>query len=418
MFNVLAFLCCLSQKGYYNASQRIYQMHDNSPPAWHWMRKLKATHPVCAIFNQFGPTETTVGAILYEVLLESNDGSHALTPTGRPLANIKIHILDSSLQPVPLNMSGELYIGGSNVARGYLHKPELMAEKFLADPSSADPEARLYKTGALARYLSDGTIEFLGQVADRVRVHGIWVELSEIQAIVSQHPAVHSLLVMVREDMPGDQQIVAYAVLRQGQTTTVSDLQNYVLQYLPLHMVPSAFVFLDALPMTQHGSVDRQSLLRPDSSTEYAKNDIVAHSDIEAKLVGIWESLLQTSSIAVHDNFFDLGGNSLLAVRLMARVQREFQQELPISVLFQKATPELLAAELLRRRWFGNESALVEIQPIGTKRPLFCIHPIGGEVFCYADLARQLGPEQPVYGLQVPGKSHQQVCSTLEDIDR
>ncbi|HEU5226352.1 MAG TPA: amino acid adenylation domain-containing protein [Ktedonobacteraceae bacterium] len=388
------------------------------PPAWHWMRKLKATYPACTIFNQFGPTETTVGATLYEVQLESNDGSYALTPIGKPLANTQIHILDSSLQPVPIHLPGELYISGSHVARGYLHDPALTAEKFLADPSSADPETRLYKTGALARYLSDGTIEFLGQVADRVRVHGIWVELSEIQAILSQHPAVHSLLVMVREDMPGDQQIVAYVVLREGQTTTVSDLRNYVSQYLPLHMVPSTFVFLDALPMTQHGGVDRQSLLRPDSSTERAKNDIVAHSDIEAKLVGIWESLLQTSPIAVQDNFFDLGGNSLLAVRLMARVQREFQQELPISVLFQKATPELLAAELLRRRWSGNESALVEIQPIGTKRPLFCIHPIGGEVFCYADLARQLGPEQPVYGLQVPGKSHQQACSTLEDMAR
>jgi len=314
-------------------------------------------------------------------------------------------------------MPGEIYIGGSNVTRGYLHDPELTAEKFIADPFSTKPGARLYKAGDLARYLPDGNSEFLGQLDDQVKIRGIWIELSKVQAVLSQHHTVRTAVIMARRDTQGDRYLVAYVVLREGQTTRVSELRKYISQYLPTYMVPSTFVLLDSLPMTSHGRVDRQALPIPESFKERVKVHVAPQSEIESKLVQIWESLLHISPISIHDSFFDLGGNSLVAVRLMAKIQREFQQELPIAVLFQKTTPEHLATELLRLRWSTTHSALVEIQPTGTKRPFFCVHPIGGEVFCYAELAHQLGSEQPFYGLQALRQSHQQKpFQTIEEM--
>lgn len=398
---------------------------EGETPTWSWMKKLNAEHPACKIFNHYGSTETTVGAANYLVQQEQDEYSYTSTPIGRPLANTQMYILDDSLGLVPIHMPGELYIGGSNIARGYLHDPELTAEKFIDDPFSAKPGARLYKTGDLARYLPNGNIEFLGRIDDQVKVRSIRIEPDKVRAVLSQHPAVRSVAVVTNGGTSGDKHLVAYVVLQEGQKALASDLRRYASQYLPIYMVPSAFVLLDALPMTSRGRMDRQALPMPDSFRARAKAHVAPHTDVELKLVQIWESLLQVSPIGVDDNFFDLGGNSLVAVRLMAKIQREFQQELPIAVLFQKSTPEQLATELLRRRWSTTHSALVEIQPAGMKRPFFCVHPVGGEVFCYADLARQLGPERPLYGLQVPGPSHQQkpfqtieemACSYLEEI--
>jgi amino acid adenylation domain-containing protein len=384
---------------------------------WDWMRKLKTEHPACTIFNHYGSSESTVGVTTYLVEQEQDERSHSSTPIGRPLANTQAHILDSSLAPVPIYLPGELYIGGSNVARGYLYDPELTAEQFIDDPFSTEPDARLYKTGDLARYLPDGNIEFLGRTDDQIRIRGVWIEQGKVRAVLSQHPAVRFAMLKVREDVPGDRYLVAYVVLQEGQTVMSSELRKYVSQNLPIYMVPAAFVMLDTLPMTPHGRVDYQALPFPKSFREHARTHVAPQSEIELKLVQIWESLLQISPISVHDNFFDLGGNSLVAVRLMAKIQREFQQELPIAVLFQKATPEQLATELLRRRWSTTHAALVEIQPAGTKRPFFCVHPVGGEVFCYTELARQLGSEQPFYGFQVPRQSDKQISlQTIEEM--
>lgn len=292
--------------------------------SWDRLRQLKAEHPACSIYQQYGSAETTAGVIITLVEYEQAMDRRGYLPIGRPLANTQAYILDQALQQVPISTPGELYIGGSSVARGYVHNPALTTERFIADPFSASPDARLYRTGDRACYLPDGTIE-----------------------------------------LPGER--------------------------------------------------DEQPEAGPGENQEPAKGQSVPHSDIEAKLINIWENLLQFSPISAQDNFFDQGGNSLIAVRLMAQIKREFQQELPISVLFQKSTPALLAIELLRRRWSGLRSALVGIQPTGTKPPFFCVHPVGGEVVCYADLARQLGPEQPFYGLQVPWQNPAQ---TIEEMAR
>ncbi len=384
---------------------------------WSWLTKLKTEHPACTIFNQYGLNESTVGASTYLIQPEQDEHRYTSTPIGHPLANTQIAILDSLLEPVPVHLPGELYIGGANVARGYLYNPELTAEKFIADPLSKNPGARLYKTGDLARYLPDGTIELLGRIDDQFQTRGIWIEQGKVQATLSQHPAVRYVTIKVHTDTSGERHLVAYVLLRKGHKATISDLRRYTSHYLPIYMVPAAFVLLDTLRITPHGSIDYQSLPVPEGFRERAKTHVAPQSEIELKLVQIWESLLQISPISIHDNFFELGGNSLIAVRLMAKIQREFQQELPIAVLFQKATPGQLATELLQRRWSKTHSALVEIQSTGTKRPFFCVHPIGGEVICYAELARQLGSEQPFYGFQVPKQSQQHIpFQTIEEI--
>src|SRR5581483_11033592 len=391
---------------------------DGETSAWDWLRKLKAEHPTCTILNHYGTPEAIVGATTCLVEQEQGGYSHTSTPIGRPLANVQIHILDNTLEPVPIYTPGELYIGGSHVARGYWHDPALTAEQFIADPFSTKPGARLYKTGDLARYLPNGDVEFLGRIDDQIIIRSIRIEQGEVQAVLNRHPAVHFAMALARENTSGDRQLLAYIVPREGQAVTVGELRKHVSQYLRSYMLPSAFVLLDALPMTPQGNVDYQQLPTLDSLRQRTKAHVAPHSEIELKLVRIWEDLLQTSPISVNDNFFDLGGNSLVAVRLMAQIQREFQQKLPISVLFQKTTPEQLATELLRRCWSTTHAALVEIQPTGTKLPFFCVHPIGGEVFCYAELAHQLGADQPFYGLQVPGQSHPQPLQTIEAMAR
>lgn len=396
---------------------RICLILAGETPAWGWARKLKAAHPACAILTLYGSSETTIGAIAYQIQLDQDERCHTSTPIGQPLAGTQAYVLDSSLSPVPIHMPGELYIGGSQVARGYQHDPDLIAEKFIENPCGPDTGTRLYKTGDLARYLPDGNLELLGRVDNQLKIRGVWIEQSKVQAVLSQHPAVRFVVITVREDAPGDKHLVAYVVLKGGQSIASGDLRRYLLQYLPIYMVPSAFVLLDELPMTPQGRIDYRTLPVPESFKGHSKTHVAPQSEIEVKLVQIWSSLLQMSQISVHDNFFDLGGNSLLAVRLMAKIQREFQQELPIAVLFQKSTPEQLATELLRRRWSGTNAALVEIQPEGSKRPFFCVHPVGGEVFCYVELARQLGVEQPFYGFQVPHQTQAQQQIPLQTIE-
>jgi amino acid adenylation domain-containing protein len=384
---------------------------------WPWLKKLQADYPACLIVNQYASAACVAGAITYLVRPETDGRNHTSTPVGQPLATTQAYILDSLLQPVPIYLPGELYIGGSQVARGYLGEPERTTERFIADPFGSAPDARLYRTGELARYLPDGSIELLGRVDDQLKIRGIWIEQGKIQAILSQHPAVSFVALLTRENVAGGRHLVAYVALREGYKATVGDLRTYLAQSLPVYMLPSAFVLLDTLPLTSHGLIDYQALPVPERLQERARTHSAPQNEVEAKLVDIWENLLQISPISVHDNFFDLGGNSLVAVRLMAKIKREFQQELPIAVLFQKATPEQLAIELLRRRWSTTYAALVEIQPEGTKRPFFCVHPIGGEVFCYAELARQLGSEQPFYGFQVPRQPQQPILpQTIEEM--
>ena len=316
--------------------------------AWEWVKRLQALAPPgCVIFNHYGPTETTVGVLTYRVKNEQDERGYTTTPLGRPIANTQIYLLDQHRNLVPIGIPGEVYIGGASVARGYLNRPELTSERFIPNPFNTEPDARLYKTGDLARYLPNGNIEFLGRIDDQVKLRGFRIELGEIEAVLSQHPAVQKAVVIVREEVPGDKCLVAYVVLHNNQTATVDDLQSYMLKQVPTYMVPFAFVLLRELPLTANGKVDRRALPPPEVSRCMAKDTFVAPTlPLHHQLVQIWEDLLGVRHIGIRDNFFYLGGHSLLAARLINQIEQVFGKRIPLATLFTRPTIEQLADAL------------------------------------------------------------------------
>ncbi|MEG3936130.1 amino acid adenylation domain-containing protein [Microcoleus sp. B13-B4] len=365
----------------------------------------------CKLINGYGPTENTTFTCCYPITEPDQLGNSV--PIGRPITNTQVYLLDSYLQPVPIGVPGELYIGGDGLARGYLNRPDLTEEKFIPNPfprskgakeeQSLNPE-RLYKTGDLAHYLPDGNIEFLGRIDNQVKIRGFRIELGEIESTLSQYPAVRQCAVIARIDTDSDKRLVAYIVADQQQKPTTDELRRFLKQKLPDYMVPSAFVFPDALPLTPNGKIDRRALPAPDRlKQEPASTFVPPSDDLEIQLTKIWENVLGKKPIGVKDNFFDLGGHSLLAVRLFAQIEKTFGKNLPLATLFQAPNIEELANILRQKGWSVPWQTLVAIQPGGSKPPLFCIHPVGGNVLCYRDLAHYLGQEQPVYGLQAVG---------------
>ncbi|HEX8650921.1 MAG TPA: amino acid adenylation domain-containing protein, partial [Pyrinomonadaceae bacterium] len=358
-------------------------------------------HP-SRFINAYGPTEATITATVYE----SRTNVAAIRqlsriPIGRPVFNTPVYILDPHLQPVPVGVTGELYIGGVSLARGYLNRPDLTAEKFIPNPFSDQSGARLYRTGDHGRYLADGNIEFLGRLDDQVKVRGFRIELGEIEAALAEHAAVRQAAVITLETAPGDKRLIAYVVVDQKQQIATSELRAYLKQRLPEYMVPAVFVLLDELPLMPNGKVNRRALPAPDESRPDLQERYVAPRDFwELELIKIWEDIFNIHPIGVTDNFFELGGHSLLAVRVMAQIQKRLGQTIPLAALFQGATIEHLASVLRRQNNALAPLPLVAIQPGGSKRPLFCVHGIGGGVIDYVHLARHLGSDQPFYGLQ------------------
>ncbi len=372
-----------------------------------------------SLWNLYGPTETTVWSSIYQVeASQSRCGAKdTLVPIGTPIANTQIYILDRHLQPVPMGVAGELHIGGTGLARGYLNLPGLTSEKFIPNPFTNEPEARLYKTGDLVRYLPNGVIQYLGRIDHQVKIRGFRIELGEIEALLSQHPDVLQTVVIAREDVPGDKRLVAYLVPDQEQTPTVSDLHQFLKEKLPEYMIPSAFVLLESFPLTPNGKVDRRALLAPDIKLNLEASFLPPRNLLELQMTHIWETLLGAHPIGVQDNFFDLGGHSLLALRLMAQIQQQFGKSLPLATLFQGATIEYLTSILQKHSDPQPSSPLVALQPSGNLPPFFCIHPVGGNVFCYTHLARHLGFEQPFYSLQSPGLNGEREPHTcIEDM--
>jgi len=353
------------------------------------------------LLNAYGPTETTITATVFKISGRAGENTtHQRVPIGRPLVGRAIYILDQHGNPVPIGVPGELYIGGASLARGYLNRPELTAEKFIPDPFSAEPGARMYKTGDLARYLPDGNIEFLGRVDHQVKIRGFRIELGEIEAALGQHPAVREAVVLAREDAPGEKRLVAYVVAEAA----ADELRRFLKDKLPDPMVPAVFVLLDTLPLLSNGKIDRRALPAPDRTRpELDKAFLAPRDDLEFQLAHIWEEVLGVRPVGMRDNFFELGGHSLLAVRLFALIEKRLGKKLPLTTVFQGATVELLAKVLRQQATAGSQSSLVAIQPGGRKRPLFLVHPAGGHVFPYVHLAQLLGPEQPCYGLQARG---------------
>ncbi|WP_066383167.1 non-ribosomal peptide synthetase [Anabaena sp. CA = ATCC 33047] len=372
--------------------------------SWNLINKIQQLAPECTIINHYGPTETTVGVLTYQLCSDNCKYQSVTVPLGRPLPNTQIYILDEQMQPVPLGVKGELYIGGASVTRGYLHRPELTQIKFIANPFSQDGKAFLYKTGDLARYLPDGNIEFLGRVDNQVKIRGYRIELEEITTVLSQHSSVQQAVVLLQEDETGNQRLVAYIVPRKDVIANVDDWRDFLKSKLPEYMIPSAFMKLKTLPLTSNGKVNRQALPMVDLLNETTENAFVPpRESIELQLKNIWEEILQIRPIGVKNNFFEVGGHSLLAVRLIARIEKSFQQKIPLSAFLKNPTIEHLAGILRQEPASISVSPLVSIQPLGNQKPFFCIHPSEGHVICYYHLAKYLGAERPFYGLVAPG---------------
>ncbi|WP_254564921.1 non-ribosomal peptide synthetase [Oscillatoria sp. HE19RPO] len=310
---------------------------------WEAVATIRESAPHCRIFNHYGPTETTVGVLTYEVP-QTHPPYAKTVPLGSAIANTQIYILDRHQQPVPIGVTGELYIGGAGVARGYLNRPELTQDKFIPNPFQNSPENRLYKTGDRARYLPDGTIEFLGRIDEQVKIRGFRIELGEIEAVLAQHPTVRDTGVTLREDEPGNPRLVAY-IVPSGKLDSEA-IREFLAQRLPEYMIPTAFVAMDRLPLTANGKRDRRALPTPDTQLATATEYIAPRTPVEAAIAGIWAELLHCPDISIHDDFFALGGHSLLATQAISRLRATFQVELPLKTLFEATTLATLAERI------------------------------------------------------------------------
>jgi amino acid adenylation domain-containing protein len=300
-----------------------------------------------SIVNHYGPTETTIGSLTYDV--DGRDGAAAAAstvPIGRPIAGTEIYVIDEQLQPVPIGAPGELLIGGAGLARGYRSQPEQTAERFIAHPFSTDPRARVYRTGDVVRFLADGNVEFLGRADDQVKIRGFRVELGEIETVLRSHPAISQVAVLMREESPGDRRLAAYVV----GDAPVEDLRALARGQLPDYMVPSAFVRLEELPLTPNGKLDRAALPAPDVTNESTREYVAPSSEIEQRLVEIWAEALGIEHVGVQDDFFELGGHSLLATQVIARIRSAYDVQLPLHSLFTSPRIADLALEVQAAR--------------------------------------------------------------------
>ncbi|HMZ78170.1 MAG TPA: amino acid adenylation domain-containing protein, partial [Acidobacteriota bacterium] len=391
------------------------------------------------VWNLYGPTETTIWSTCLK--LEPNQP----ISLGRPIANTQVFILDQSLHPVPIGIPGELCIGGDGLARGYLNRPELTAERFKTgvtgpgsgvrgsgatepdqpegqreeslEPTSQETWGRsetqgqtlnpaprtLYRTGDLARWRPDGTIEYLGRLDFQVKVRGFRIELGEIESALSAHPAVKQAAVVVQKTDGGDQQLTAFLILTDSSPDT-SQLRSFLKQSLPDYMLPSTFVVLEDFPLTLNGKIDRKALTTHQGGRWHqVTRQVPPRTLVEFQLLTLWQHLFHRQSISIEDDFFQLGGHSLMAIRLAAAIEKEFGCRLPLAILFQEPTIARLAAAVRTMSPDREWSPLVTLQPRGCQQPFFWVHPIGGSVFCYMELASALGQERPFFGFQAMG---------------
>jgi amino acid adenylation domain-containing protein len=346
-----------------------------------------------ALWNFYGPTETTVWSTAYQITqVESS------TPVGKPLANTQLYILDAQMQPVPVGHVGELLIAGDGVARGYLNRKAISKERFIANPFR--PGERMYRTGDLARFRPDGQLDFLGRMDHQVKVRGYRIELGEIESGLVQHPDVRAAVVMAREDSPGDQRLVGYVTLESGATATMADLRRSLKQVLPDYMVPTVVMAIDRFPLSPNGKVDRKALPVPPTAERDLDADYVAPADnLEQQLVAVWEEVLQVKPVGINDSFFDLGGHSLLVVRLLDRIREVLHQDLPAAAVFQAPTVSQFA-QMLRQpsQQLASPAAVMINLGQSNRSPLFCVHVLGQQMAFFKPMASYI-PEQTMIGL-------------------
>lgn len=375
-----------------------------------WYNRHPENRP--QLINMYGITETTVH-VSYIELDRSMAALRANSLIGCGISDLGVYVLDERLQPVPPGVAGELYVSGAGLARGYLGRPGLTSERFIADPFGP-PGTRMYRTGDVARLRTDGSLDYVGRADHQVKIRGFRIELGEIEAALVQHPQLEDAAVIVREDQPGDKRLAAY-VIPSEETFDTAELRRYAAERLPDYMVPAAFVTMKELPLTPNGKLDRKALPAPDFAAAVTGRG--PRTPQEEILCDLFMEVLHLPRVGIDDRFFDLGGHSLLAVQLMSRIREALGVELSIGNLFEAPTVAGLAERL---EMGSSQSALDVLLPLrtsGDKPPLFCVHPAGGLSWCYAGLMTNIGTDYPIYGLQARGiGQREELPKTLDDM--
>jgi amino acid adenylation domain-containing protein len=360
------------------------------------------------VWNMYGPTETTIWSTISRVMCADNPIS-----IGRPIANTFVYILDANGQPVPIGVPGELYIGGDGVAREYLHRPDLTAERFVANPfRKFDPGARMYRTGDLAYFRANGDIECLGRIDNQVKVRGFRIELGEIEAAIRDFPGVRQNVVVAREDTPGDKRLVAYVVMDSPKRSASNELRRFLKAKVPEYMLPAQIVFLQNLPLTPNGKIDRRALPMPQQDDVSDRACVVPRNDVEERLGKIWTSVLRVRSIGIQDNFFELGGHSLLVAKLIRRIEQAFDVRLSMASIFEASTIEQQSKLILNTSARPLLSGIIPVQSHGSKPPLFCFGINSGPM--YLPLARHLGHDQPLLCVELAAADAEQLSAPYQ----
>lgn len=376
--------------------------------------QIRREFPHASITSLGGATEASIWSILYPV--ETVEPGWTSIPYGKPMDNQHFHVLSDQLTPCPDWVPGQLHIGGIGLAKGYWRDAEKTGASFITHPVTGE---RLYRTGDLGRYMPDGNIEFLGREDFQVKVHGHRIELGEIEVHLLDCEGVDNCAVIVREDKPGEKRLVAYATAKPGNQLNSNELREYLRERIPAYMVPSTIMSLDRLPLSGNGKVDRKALPEPlDNADDNDVTPAAPRDPVELGLTRLWEDLLETRPVGIHDNFFDLGGSSLLAVRLFAQIEARFDKKIPLSVLFKSPTVASLAAVLRDAANATSWTSLVPVRVSGVRPPFFFVHGHWGNALLYRDLAKRLDEDQPFYAFQARGLTGEEAHHTIEEMAR
>jgi amino acid adenylation domain-containing protein len=367
----------------------------------------KKFRPRTVLYNEYGPTEATVGCCVYKIPKDIQEAPRI--PIGRPINNVRLYILDKNLRPVPVGVSGQLYIGGLCLARGYLNRPDLTAENFIDDPFSSSTGTKLFRTGDLARYLARGDIDFLGRLDDQVKIRGFRIESGEIETALKSHAAISQAAILVRPDKTGGKTLIACLVGKGELKAEDREIRQHLLGRIPDFMIPKYFLWLESLPLAESGKLDRRSLARfVPQKVEPIRKTQPLETSIEKEVAKIWREVLGVDQTGKNDNFFELGGHSLQALRMVSMANKRFRVDLPVISLFQAQTisefsrriEEILKTKDVPEKAADRKAVLVPLRNQGKKNPLFIFHPSGGGVSVYRQLVKKLASGFPVFGVQ------------------